>query len=374
MRIVSLTAHSVRYPEPHDHNRLRVLTLARVEAEDGTVGWGEAITMFAGACRATEAVISEDFAPLVIGADALNTAGIHAALNRHVWWYGPHGIAALAISAVDMALWDLKGRILRQPVWSLLGGKVRERVVPTACIHLDLDRLEHSIADLGAFAAEGYRLVKGGWGSRPDNVFGLELKRDVDVAQRAREAIGENVDLVLDACGARTRWDLKTAVQRCRALEPFRLRWLEEPLPPADLESHVALRAQTTLHLGTGEQEWDLEGYRRLLRYGAADIVQLDPARCHGLSGARAIVQLLEAEHRPFSLHTWSSALCTAAGVALLSSSKNGLTFDHKPRPSPMQDELVEEPWSVQAGEIAVRDTPGLGVTVREAAVQKYRF
>ncbi|MEO6874877.1 MAG: enolase C-terminal domain-like protein, partial [Opitutaceae bacterium] len=171
---------------------------------------------------------------------------------------------------------------------------------------------------------------------------------------------------------ARTRWDVKTAAQRCADFAPYRLSWLEEPLPPDDLEGHVALSALVDTPIGTGEQEWNLEGYRRLLRYGAVDLVQMDPARTQGITGARAIIQLLEAEHKPFSLHTWSSALTTAAGIALQANSASGLTFDHKPHPSPMQHELVDNPWIVKNGLIAVRDDPGLGVTVREEVVQKY--
>lgn len=374
MKITSVRPFTVRYPEPHDHNRPRLLTLVRIETDSGHGGWGEAITMFLGACRATEAVVTEDFAPLLIGQDPLNVLGLHDRLRRHVWWYGPQGIAALALSAVDIALWDLKGRILGQPVWSLLGGKVRDAVVPCACIHFDLDRFEWNLDEFRAFAAEGYRYVKGGWGSRPENVFGQDRERDIALVSACRAAIGDKVDLVVAALAARTRWDVKTAVQRCRDLAPFRLRWIEEPLPPTDLEGHVALRAQVDQHIGTGEQEWNLEGYRRLLRYGAVDIVQMDPARCQGITGTLAIARLLESENKPYTLHTWSSALCTAAGIAVQAATSNGLTFDHKPRPNPMQHELVEDSWQVVNGTIAVRDTAGLGVTVRESVVERYRI
>lgn len=374
MKIKSLQVFSVRYPEPHDHDRPRQLTLVRAEAEDGTTGWGEAITMFTGACRATEAIVREDFAPLVTGADAFDVEGIYDRLRRHVWWYGPEGVAALAISAVDIALWDLKGRLLGQPVWSLLGGKVRDHVVPTACIHFDMDDLDRSVDELARYAGEGYRLVKGGWGSRPENVFGLDRDQDIRLVRRLREAVGEKVDIVVDALATRTRWTVKVAAQRLRDFAPYRLRWIEEPLHPADLDGHRALHALTDTAIGTGEQEWTVEGYRRLLRYGAVDIVQMDPARCHGITGTRRIIHLLEAAHKPFSLHTWSSALCTAAGIALQANSIQAVTFDHKPRPSPMQHELVENPWLVEAGLIPVRHEPGLGVTVREETVRRYAF
>ena len=100
----------------------------------------------------------------------------------------------------------------------------------------------------------------------------------------------------------------------------------------------------------------------------------MDPARTQGITGTMAIIRLLEAENKVFSLHTWSSALCTAAGIAVQAASTHALTFDHKPHPNPMQHELVEDPWVVEGGVIAVRSTPGLGVTVREDVVEKYRY
>ncbi len=372
MKIISVQPVTVRYPEPHDHDRPRLLTLVRIETDSGHVGWGEAITMFIGACRATEALIKEDFAPLLIGANPLDSSRLHDRLRRHGWWYGPQGIAAFALSAVDIALWDLKGRILQQPVWALLGGKLREHVVPCACIHLDMDRMDWTIGEFTEFAAGGYRYVKGGWGSRPETAFGTDATRDLEIVRRSREAIGPGVELVFDALAARTNWDLKTAVQRCRDFAPYRLRWIEEPLPPWDLESHRALRGQVDIAIGTGEQEWNLEGYRRLLRYGAADIVQMDPARTQGITGTHAIAKFLEAENKPFTLHTWSSAICTAAGIAIQAGVGNALTFDHKPHDSPMQTELVENPWVVTNGVIPLRDEPGLGITVRESVVQRY--
>ena len=117
-----------------------------------------------------------------------------------------------------------------------------------------------------------------------------------------------------------------------------------------------------------------MEGYRRLIKSGGVDIVQMDPGRCQGITGSRQVVKLVEAENLLFTAHTWSSALNTAASVHLLASSSHGLTMDFKPHESPMQHELVTDPWVQSDGFLEVRDKPGLGITVDEKVVEKYAF
>jgi L-alanine-DL-glutamate epimerase-like enolase superfamily enzyme len=374
MKILSVAAHPLQYPEPHDHNNLRYITLARVEAEGGLVGWGECIAQFPESALAVKTLVERGFAPLLIGEDPLEVERLWHQLLARAWWYGPQGVAAFGISAIDMALWDLKGKALGLPVCSLIGGRLRDRVSAMASIHLDMDDLDWTLNEFNWFCEQGYRIVKGGWGRRPGPVFGEDRRRDLDLARRIRELIGAERELVLDVLGARVKWDAPTAIQRFRDLEPYGLKWIEEPLPPHDLDAHARLRRAVSIAVGTGEQEWNVEGYRRLIESGGVDVVQIDPGRCLGITGARHAVRLIEARNLHWSAHTWSSAVNTAASVHLLASSTHGLTMDFKPHPSPMQHELISDPWVQQGGFVAVRDAPGLGITVREEAVAKYRF
>ena len=204
-------------------------------------------------------------------------------------------------------------------------------------------------------------------------MFGLDRRRDLEVVRRVREIIADDIELVFDVLGARVKWDVPTAIQRFRDFEPYRLKWIEEPLPPHDLDAHARLRCAVSTRIGTGEQEWNLEGYRRLVRSSGVDVVQMDPGRCLGITGCRQVIKLIEAENLAFTAHTWSGALNTAASVHLLASSTHGLTLDFKPHESPMQHELVTDPWVQQNGFLAVRTAPGLGVTVREDAVLQMR-
>ena len=372
--IKSITSHPLQYPEPHDHGALRYITLARVETEDGTVGWGECISQFPDSCHATKIVIEHGYAPMLLGHSALDVEARWQQMLDRVWWYGPQGIAAFAISAVDMALWDVKGKLLGQPVCNLIGGKLTERVLAMASIHLDMDDLDWTVNEFKWMADQGYRIVKGGWGTRPESVFGTDEHRDLELAHRIREVIGEKCDLVLDVLGGRVRWDVQMAIDRLRKLEPHRLLWIEEPLPPQDYKAHVLLKQSINTLIGTGEQEWNVDGYRRMIEAGGVDVVQMDPGRCQGITGCRKVIPLIEAANLRFTAHTWSSALNTAASVHLLASSCAGWCMDFKPHESPMQHELVKDPWKQHDGQIKVRDAPGLGVTVREEVVKQYEF
>ena len=374
MKIKQVTAFPLQYPEPHYKGVLRYITLARVETDDGLVGWGECISQVGESALATATVIERGFGPLLVGEDPLEVEKLWQKMVGHVWWYGPEGIAAFAVSAVDMALWDLKGKALSLPVCRLLGGQLQQKVAAMASIILDMEDLNWTETEFAWFREVGYRIVKGGWGMRPEAVFGMDRKLDLEVVRRLRTVIGEELELVVDTPGVWNLWDVPTAIQRFKDLEPYRLLWIEQPLLPADLDAHVRLRRAVCTPIGTGEDEWNLEGYRRLILSGGVDVVQLDPGRCQGLTGALQVIKLVEAENLQYSLHTWSSALNTAASVHLMAISRQGRCMDFKPHESPMQHELVTDPWVQEDGFLEVRQKPGLGVEVVEDVVKKYWF
>ncbi len=374
MKIKSVTGFPLRYPEPHDHNNLRCITLARVETDDGAVGWGECITQFPPLALAAKTIIERGYAPLLVGENPLDVERLWEKMLGQFWWYGPQGIAGYAVSALDMALWDIKGKALGLPVCQLIGSKLQDRIPAMASIHFNMVDLDWTINEFRGFVEAGYFIVKGGWGSRPDAVFGDNRKRDLDLVRRIREVIGDDVDLVMDVLGSRVKWSVPHAIRMVREFEPYRLRWIEEPLPTHNYEGYARLRNSIATKVGTGEQEWNREGYRRLLKAGAVDVVQMDPGRCLGITGCRQVIQLVEAENLTYTLHTWSGALNTAASVHLLAISRHGETMDFKPHESPMQHELVRDPWVQKDGYLEVRPKPGLGNEVREEVVKKYLF
>jgi len=372
MRLTKIQAFPLAYPEPHYKGTERYITLARVESDNGLQGWGECISQFREATLATKTIIEQGFVPLLVGDDALDVERLWRKMLDRICWYGPEGIAAFAVSAVDMALWDLKGKALGVPVSQLLGVILNDRIIAMASIIFDMEDTEWTMNEFHWMREQGYRVVKGGWGMRPEAVFGQDRQRDRELVRRIREVIGNDLELVVDTPGARGIWDVPTAIQRFRDLEPYRLKWIEQPLQPQDLEGHARLRAAVTTPIGTGEDEWNVEGYHRLIRSRGVDVIQMDPGRCHGITGCRNVIKLIEGENLHFSAHTWSSALNTAASVHLHATSSQGKCMDFKPHDSPMQHELVADPWVQENGYLQVRSRPGLGVTVLEDVVQKY--
>ena len=374
LKIKAIKAYPLLAPEPHYKGALRCITLARVESECGLVGWGECISQMRESAKTTAMIIEEGFAPLLVGENAEDVERLWNVMLGHCWWYGPQGIAAFAVSAVDMALWDLAGKHFGVPVCTLLGGRVSDRVVAMASIIFDLDDIDWTVNEFAWMKDQGYIQVKGGWGMRPEAMFGMDRKADVEMIRRIREAIGDDLDLVADMAGHKGIWDPQTAIRRLNELEPYRLSWMEEPLRPRDLAGHRRLREGVNTPIGTGEQEWNTEGYRRLIESGGVDVVQMDPGRIHGITGALRAIRLVEAANLQVSAHTWSSALNTAASVHLLATTPHSAGMDFKPHESPLQHDMIENPWVQEEGYLAVREEPGLGVEIKEDVVEKYLF
>jgi L-alanine-DL-glutamate epimerase-like enolase superfamily enzyme len=370
--ISSIEAFPLIAPEPHYRGAKRCVTLVRIETDDGAVGWGEAISQFPEAAKASQVLIHEGFGPRILGRDPLDVERLWREMCEYSYWFGVEGIAAFAISAVDNALWDLKGKLLGQPVAKLLGGQLKDEIPAMGSIIFDMEDLDWTLKEFQWMRDEGYRIVKAGWGMTPDALFGDNRERDLRYVREVRSVIGPELSLVVDTPGARGLWDVPTAIQRFREWEEYDLRWVEQPLPPANLADHARLRAAVAVPIGTGEDEWSPETYQRVIESNGVDVLQLDPGRCLGLTGCREVIKMCEAANLKYSAHSWSSALNTAASLHFLAISKNGDTLDFKPHENPFQHDLVDDPWVQEDGVLKLRPAAGLGVTVREDAVEKY--
>jgi L-alanine-DL-glutamate epimerase-like enolase superfamily enzyme len=372
--IERMEAFPLAYEEPHYRGLERCVTLVRVETGDGAVGWGEAISQFREATVATKVLVDDGFAPLLVGEDPTEVEALWERMCQHAYWYGVEGIAAFAISAIDMALWDLRGKLLGKSVACLLDDSPRAAVPAMGSIIFDMEDLDWTLAEFQSMRDEGYRIVKAGWGMTPEAVFGEDRDRDLRYLNEVRGVIGADLSLVVDTPGARGLWDVDTAIARVAEWEEFDLRWVEQPLPPADLAGYARLRSSVATPLGAGEDEWSPESYGHVIDAGCVDVVQLDPGRCLGLTGCRRTIELIEAAGIKSSAHSWSGALNTAASLAFLATSPSGDTLDFKPHESPLQHDLVADPWVPEDGLLAVRPEPGLGVEVRDEAVRRYSF
>ena len=362
----------VSYPEPNDFNALRHLCLVRITTDDGLVGWGEAITQFPEASFATKAIV-DGMAGRVVGRDPVHTRAIWESLKDQAWWYGyGGGIASNAIAAIDIALWDLKGKILGRSVLDLLGGPVHARLPAIASYHAHYADIGRMVEEAQEWLAPGLHGVKVGFGKRGDARLGYEHDRDVEYVRRMREGLGREAMIMID-CGWAVKWDVMTAVRRVRAFEEHGLHWIEEPLGAWDPEGYASLRAKTTTLIAYGEKEWTLEGFERVLATGTVDVVGVDPGRAEGITGFKRVAERVEAYRRQSNAHAWSSAIVTAASLAISFSTPSAKLFELKPLRNPMQHDLVAEPFEHVEGWMYPPQGHGLGIDVREDVVDFYR-
>lgn len=372
MRVASVEAIPVSYPEPNDFNALRHLCLVKLVADDGQVGWGESITQFPEASWATKAII-EGFAPLIIGKDPVQTETAWRAMKNQAWWYGYNGgIASYAVSAIDIALWDLKGKALNRSVVDLLGGPFHDRLPAIASSHAHYEEIPKMAEEIAGWIDSGLQGAKVGFGKRGNARLGYEHDRDIAFVKAVREAIGPGKPIMIDL-GWAIKWDVTTAVERTLAMEKYDIAWIEEPLGAWDPSGYATLRAKTTTRMAYGEKEWNLEGFERILDTGTVDVVGVDPGRAEGITGFKKVTERVEAHRRQANAHAWSSAIVSAASLAISFNSPACKVFEFKPLPNPMQHELVKKPFEWKDGWVYPPGGPGLGIEVIEDVVDRYR-
>ncbi len=266
MKIAKIEAIPVSYPEPNDFNALRHLCLAKITADDGQVGWGESITQFPEANFAAKAII-EGMAPNLIGKDPVETEALWRQNKQQAWWYGYHGgIASYATAAIDIALWDLKGKALGRSVLDLLGGCVHEKLPAIASCHAHYESIPEMADETAEWVSTGLQGLKTGFGKRGSANLGYDHDRDVAYVKAMREVLGPDRMLMIDN-GIAIKWDVTDAVRRARAMEEYNLDWIEEPLGAWDPEGYANLRAKTTTRIAYGEREWTLDQFEACARH-----------------------------------------------------------------------------------------------------------
>ena len=369
--IATVEAIPVSYPEPNDFNALRHLCLVKITTQDGVVGWGESITQFPEANFAVKAII-EGMAERVVGKDPLGNIAIWYQLRDKKWWYGYRGgIASYAIAAIDMALWDIKGKLLDTSVLNLLGGAVHEKLPVIASCHAHYEDIGAMVEEAQEWVAPGLHGVKVGLGKRGNARLGYEHDRDVEYMKRMREGLGPKAQIMLD-CGWNIKWDVMTAVRRVQAFEQYDLTWIEEPLMEWDPEGYRNLRGKTTCLIAYGEKEWDLRGFEEVLATGTVDVVGIDPGRAEGITGFKKATERVEFYKRQSNAHAWSSAICSASSLAVSFSTPSAKLFEFKPLRNPMQHDLVTDPFEHIDGWVYPPTKPGLGIDVIEDVVRHY--
>ena len=370
-KIARIEPIPIEYPDPNDFGTIRRTVLVRVETTDGVVGWGEAIAMWPEACKAVATVISGGFLPLLAGHLAEDIEGAWVKMRRHVFWYGEGGIASFAISGVDMALWDIRGKVAGKPLYALLGGLKKDRLLANASAHVNKKGEAACVAEVEGFFAAGFRSTKLGFAKKGDSNIGGDPEVDVAFIRALRSALGDAAGILVDI-GNGVRWDVDTAISVGNRMHDLGIGWYEEPLYPTDDAGYRKLRANTSVRLASGEREFTEAGYRRQMEFvQAIEVYGVDPARVEGITGFARIDALCTLHGKVINAHAWSTAITTAASLHLSLASPNSEVFEFKPFPVVVQDELVAEKLWHKDGFAYPVHGPGLGIEVQEAVVRR---
>ncbi len=343
------------------------VVLVRVRSDDGLEGIGEADASPEVIKSIVDAPFSHNIAcglrKLLIGENPLETERIWQKLIRRTQYFGRTSVAIAAMSAVDMALWDLKGKKFGVPVHTLLGGKQHSRILAYASILFGRNGTETS--DLGRkWIERGYRAVKFGW-----EPMGRSETLDIELVRGAREGIGSGNTLLIDAGCV---WDARTALRRAQQFAEFNPGWLEEPLRPWDIDGYVWLRDRSPIPIAAGEAECGRESFRQFIDRRALDIYQVDPSRC-GFTDSAFIRARVEEINARLCNHCYTSPITVAASLHWLCTCRDAFIFEDCVDDSPMRHELTLEKFQADAdGYITVPDKPGLGFTMNEDFVKRY--
>jgi len=349
--------------------------LVKVSTDAGITGYSDMETAPSVAKAAVEAPpwsepgmeCFDGLASLLAGENPLEVERLWYKMYRGSIYYGRRGVAIQALSAIDIALWDIMGKFYRQPIHVLLGGKWRDKVRAYAST-LFRPTPQAMREAARRYLDQGFTAVKFGWG-----VFGRDPALDVQLVEAARAEIGDRHDLLIDA-GWFVERTPKEAIRLIRSIEPYRPFFVEEVLHPEDYDGYRQVTRSVETLIACGEQEATEWGFRQLIERAGVDVLQPDLTRCGGFTAARKIVHMAELANRLVIPHSWCSDLLTAASLHLNAFQRRAVFVEFNTSQGPLSRALVREPLKLVDGCLAVPCAPGLGVEVDEETVQKYRI
>jgi len=375
MRIVNVTTAVVAY-----HGQA---TLVRIDTDEGISGYGEA-NPDAGAGGVVGLI--KFLTPLLLGEDPRDVERVWEKLRRRVFAGPQAGVFVIALSGIELALWDLAGKAAGQPVYRLLGGKFRDKIR----VYADCGLGDDPAGSASGCADRAQRMVEEGFTAIKFDVDDLEhpakfdafnhtinnaeLRSMTERVAAVREAIGPDVDLAIDL---HARYDVPSACRIAWELEPFRLLWLEEPVPAENIDALARVRAQTRTPICVGENLYLRWGFRELLERGAVDVIEPDVPKCGGLAEAKKIANLAEMHYVPFAPHLVSTPVGTMATSHQCAAIPNFLVQEwHALEEREVWDSYVAAPDGsgsiISGGYITIPDTPGIGVEPDMDAVRAH--
>lgn len=383
MRIVDVRTYVLRatIPRPFGQSQAfgnaRSAVLVEIVTDEGLSGWGEA-----GAGRHQEparSVVDSFYRPALLGEDPLEVERLWEKLFAILVTSGlTRGSTIQALSGVDIALWDLRGKVLGLPLYKLLGGAFRPRAVAYATGLYYTDHTDHLAAlraEASGYVAQGFRAVK-------MKIGGASPHEDLRRAETVRAAIGDDVHLMIDANQA---YNAFTARVVGREMASLAVGWFEEPLPADDIDGYLELKTALPMALAGGEALYTRFAMREFLARRAFDIVQPDACNTGGITEFRRIAALASAWGVQVNPHVWGTPIALATSLHLIATlpptppcrvptpfyQEPVLEFDQTP--NPLRTDLAVEPFRLRDGYLDVPQAPGLGIELDRAAIERYR-
>lgn len=348
----------------------RTVMIMKMTTDTGIVGWGESF----GPAFVNQTIIDKYFGPWLIGKDPLDIEVIWEGLYNIMRDHCQKGNAIEAISAVDIALWDIKGKFFDQPIYKLMGGTPRKRIMPYATgLYRNVLPTDHEalVAEALSYKEAGFRAMK--------IKIGFGIEDDIKAVKAIREAVGPDIKLMVDANHA---YNANTALKVCRGIEQYDIFWFEEPVPPEDYAGYVEVKSQTTIPISGGEAEFTRYGFNRLLSERCVDIVQPDCGVTGGISEFRKIAVLASIHNIQVYPHVWGSAIALNVGIhcafALQDFPNNlvqeDMLLEYDRTENIFREKLAKEPLQMVDGYIMPPTKSGLGIEIDEELIAKYRI
>ncbi len=369
MKIIEIKAFPVTVPVPPEHRvRLgiglmvkRDTVFVKVKTESGLIGWGESHHGRAHLAIAT--LINTTLKQLVVGMEATDVNGVWSRIYK--FQLGSHGMGAacaMAMSGIDMALWDIRGKAVGWPLHKLLGGKSRKIPAYAGGISLGYQPPEALVQEAKGFVAAGFRALK--------LRIGDSVKADVARVEAVRAALGPEIDILTDA---NSNYSLSDARRAMPAFAACHVGWLEEPFSAHDYRLYREAKGFAPVPFAAGENHYTRFEFSRLIEEGAVEILQPDLSKCGGITEALKIAAMASAYKLPVHLHT-SQGVNMAATVQVLSAIENSGYFETDcSLNNPLRDQLIDPPIRIDAdGTISPSDKAGIGVEVNEDLITHY--
>ena len=346
----------------------RQYLIIRITTDDGTTGYGECWGPVAGNHEIFEKMV----APLIVGEDPLNTSALWERILAKLRWSYHSFVPYSALSGTDIALWDLKGKLLGVSVSTLLGGRFRDKVLAYATGHYfrKVDTVKQQIAKISEEAqvhlANGFQMLKIKIGlSR----LGWGHKEDIRLIEAMRYAIGDKASLMVDANCA---YSSPEAVEVGRACENSGVYWFEEPLPPYDYDGYAELSHKLDVPIAGGESWALLSEFNEIFRRRAVSYAQPDPCSAGGITEVQRIASLARAVNIDCIPHVWGTPIAIAAALHLLAATPGKALLEFDQSANPIREELLEEPIRLKSGYVDVPKGPGLGINIDEKRIARF--